>query len=82
MVDQIGKAQMDDVYLKRMKEKVEMGANTQFAIREDGMLVIRNRVCVQNFGEFSKKIMEEAHTAPYAMYPGSTKMYRDFKPFY
>ena len=28
LVDQIGKAQMEDAYLKRMREKVGMGANT------------------------------------------------------
>ena len=26
--------------------------------------------------------MIEAYTAPYTMHPGSTKMYRDLKPFY
>ena len=28
LVDQIGEVQMEDAYLKRMKEKVVMGANT------------------------------------------------------
>ena len=26
--------------------------------------------------------MNEAHSAPYAMHPGSTNMYRDLRPFY
>ena len=40
--DQIRDAQLDDAYLKRMKEKVKLGVNTQFTIREDGMSVIGN----------------------------------------
>ena len=50
---------MEDAYLKKMKEKVETGVNTQFTIREDGMLVIGNCLYVSNFGEFRKQIMEE-----------------------
>ena len=82
LVDQISKAQMEDAYLKRMREKVEKGANIQFAIKEDGMLVIGNRICVPEGGGLREQIMIEAYTAPYAMHPGSTKMYRDLKSFY
>ena len=81
-MDQIRESQMEDAYLKTMKEKLEMGVNTQFTIREDGMLVIDNRVCVSKEGELRRQIIEEAHTASYAMHPGSTKMYRDLKSFY
>ena len=42
---------MEDAYLKRMKEKVEAGNNTQFAIREDGMLMMSSRVCVTDVEE-------------------------------
>ena len=42
MGDQIREAQIEDAYLKRMKEKVEARINTQFIIREDGLLVIGN----------------------------------------
>ena len=43
--------QIRDAYLKKMKEKVEAKSNTQFIIRKDGILVIENRLCVQNVGE-------------------------------
>ena len=73
---------MEDVYLKRIREKVRMGPNTQFAIKKDGMLVIGNRICVPEGGKLREQIIIEAHTTPYAMHPGSTKMYRDLKLFY
>ena len=82
IVDQIRETQIEDAYLKKMREKVEMGVNMQFAIKEDGVLVIGNRICVPEGGGLREQIMTEAHTAPYAMHPGSTKMYRDLKSFY
>ena len=65
-----------------MKEKMEVRGNTQFASREDGMLVIGSRVCIPDVGELGRKIINEAHTDPYAIHPGSTKTYKDLKPFY
>ena len=66
---------MEDAYLKKMKEKVEARLNIQFTMREDGILMIGNRVCVLDSGELKKQIMNKVHIAPYTMYPDSTKMY-------
>ncbi|KAL0405617.1 UNVERIFIED_CONTAM: Transposon Tf2-11 polyprotein [Sesamum latifolium] len=65
-----------------LKDKVQEGKNNQFVILEDGTLVNGKRVCVPNVEELKTEIMHEAHYAPYAMHPGSTKMYRDLKPYY
>ena len=46
------------------------------------MLMIGKCVCVPDSDELRKQIMNEAHTAPYAMHPGSTKLYQDLKSFY
>ena len=46
------------------------------------MLVIENRVYVLEEGELIRQIIEEAHNAPYAIHPGSIKMYWDLKSFY
>ena len=37
------------------------------------------RICVPNDEEIKKQILYEAHNTPYAMHPGTTKMYRDLK---
>ncbi|KAL0286800.1 UNVERIFIED_CONTAM: hypothetical protein Sangu_2719700 [Sesamum angustifolium] len=52
-----------------MKTKVQEGKNNQFIIQDDGMLLNGKCICVP-------------HYAPYAMHPGSTKMYRDLRPYY
>ena len=66
---------MKDTYLKKIKDKVEAGLNTQFILREDGILMIGKCVCIPDSGELRKQIMNEAHTAPYVMHLGSIKFY-------
>ena len=39
-------------------------------------------MCVPEYGELKREIMEEAHSSVYAMHPGSTKMYRTLKEHY
>ena len=43
------------------------------------MIVKGQRMCVPEYRELKKDIMEEAHSSAYAMHPGSTKMYRTLK---
>ncbi|KAL0416543.1 UNVERIFIED_CONTAM: Transposon Tf2-12 polyprotein [Sesamum latifolium] len=73
--DKIKDAQNKDPYLQKMKTKVQEGKN-------DGTLMNEKRMCVPNVEELRTEIMHEAHYAPYAMHPGSTKMYRDLRPYY
>ena len=40
------------------------------------MIVKGQRMCVPEYGELKRDIMEEAHSSVYVMHPGSTKMYR------
>ncbi|KAK4384142.1 RNA-directed DNA polymerase [Sesamum angolense] len=65
-----------------LKTKVQAGKNDQFIIQDDGMLFNGKRICVPNVEELRMEIMHEAHYAPYAMHPHSTKMNRDLRPYY
>ncbi|KAL0294451.1 UNVERIFIED_CONTAM: hypothetical protein Sradi_6887800 [Sesamum radiatum] len=65
-----------------MKTKVQEGKNDQFVIHYDGTLLNWKCMCVLNVEELRMEIMHEAHYAPYAMHPGSTKMYRNLRPYY
>ncbi|KAL0285964.1 UNVERIFIED_CONTAM: Transposon Ty3-G Gag-Pol polyprotein [Sesamum calycinum] len=80
--DKIRDAQEKDSHLQKMKTKVQEGKNNQFIIQDDGMLLNGKRICVPDVEELRTEIMHEAHYAPYAMHPGSTKMYRDLRPYY
>jgi hypothetical protein len=82
LVDRIGLAQSQDLTLRTLKAEVSAGLRTDYAIRSDGMLVMGNRLCVPDVAELKKEILEEAHSAAYAMHPGSTKMYHTLKEHY
>ena len=53
-----------------------------FRVRDDGLLVLRDRVCVPKVDDLRREILEEAHSSAYAMHPGSTKMYRTIRQSY
>ena len=82
LVDQILAGQSLDPQMIKHKEEIEKGKKTEFQIRDDGMIVKGQRMCVPEYGDLKREIMEEAHSSAYAMHPGSTKMYRTLKEHY
>ena len=82
LVDQILAGQSQDPQIVKLKEEIEKGKKAEFQIRDNGMIVKGQRMCVPEYGELKREIMEEAHSSAYAMHPGSTKMYRTLKEHY
>ena len=82
LVDQILAGQSQDPQMIKLKEEIEKGKKAEFQIRDDGMIVKGQRMCVPEYAELKRDIMEEAHSSAYAMHPGSTKMYRTLKEHY
>ena len=82
LVDQILVGQSQDPQMIKLKEEIEKGKKAEFQIRDDGMIVKGQRMCVPEYGELKRDIMEEAHSSAYAMHPGSTKMYKTLKEYY
>ena len=82
LIDRILEAQLEDPYLMSMRRKVEEGEQSDFAVRDDGALVIGSRLYVSATEELKRQILEEAHSSSYAMHLGSTKMYRALKEYY
>ncbi|KAK4391414.1 Retrovirus-related Pol polyprotein from transposon.6 [Sesamum angolense] len=80
--DKIRDAQEKDSHLQKIKTKVQEGENNQFIIQDDGILLNGKCICVLDVEELRTEIMHETYYAPYAMHPGSTKMYRDLRPYY
>ena len=72
-------AQELDPDLVRIRETVESGTNTEFSISTDGILNLKGRICIPNDEELRNQLLTEAHTTPYSVHPGSTKMYKDMK---
>ena len=82
LVDQILVRKSQDPQMIKLKEEIEKGKKEEFQIRDDGMMVKGQRMCVPEYGELKRDIMEEAHSSAYAMNPTSTKMYKTFKEHY
>ncbi|KAL2252715.1 UNVERIFIED_CONTAM: Transposon Tf2-11 polyprotein [Sesamum indicum] len=80
--DKIKDAQARDPYLQRMKAKVQKAKSNQFIIQEDGTLFNGKSICMPSVEELRMEIMHEVYYAPYATHPGSTKIYRDLRPYY
>ena len=71
-----------DELVKEVHKIMNRGIGENFQITQDGILVMKGRVCVPNVNDLRKTIMEEAHCSSYAMHPDSTKMYRTIKKNY
>ena len=82
LMDQILAGQSQDPQIIKLKGEIEKGKKAEFQIRDDGMIVKGQRMCVPENGELKRDIMEEAHSSAYAMHPGSTKMYKTLKEHY
>ena len=82
LVDQILEGQSQDPQMIKLKEEIEKGKKAEFQIRDDDMIVKGQRMCVPEYGELKRDIMEEAHSSAYAMHAGSTKMYKTLKEHY
>ena len=82
LVDKILAGQSLDPQIIKLKEEIEKGKKAEFQIRDDGMIVKGQRMCVLEYGELKSDIMEEAHSSACAMHLGSTKMYRTLKDHY
>nr|GEU91150.1 retrotransposon protein, putative, Ty3-gypsy subclass [Tanacetum cinerariifolium] len=54
-------------------------ANTEFLLDEDDVLWQGTRLRVPNDAILREALLTEAHSSPFSVHPGSTKMYRDLK---
>ena len=82
LVERVQKAQTQDQNLSKIINEVRNGTCTDFSLKDDGTLMLGNRLCVPNEETLKREIMEEAHCTAYSMHPGSTKMYRNLKENY
>ena len=82
LLEQVKEAQKLDEKLVKLTREVQSGEKLDFTFTEDGGLFYQNRLCVPNDDKLRREILNEAHTSPYAMHPGGTKMYRTINENY
>lgn len=77
----IEKKKDDDMLIKK-KIIAQKKGDGSFSLSDGGISRYKGRVCVPDDKEVKSSIMREAHTTPYLLHPGSTKMYNDLKILY
>ncbi|KAL0546091.1 hypothetical protein IC582_015996 [Cucumis melo] len=75
-------AQSNDPYLFEKRGLAEAGQTAEFSLSSDGGLLFEGRLCVPSDCAVKTELLSEAHSSPFSMHPGSTKMYQDLKRVY
>ncbi|KAL0544458.1 hypothetical protein IC582_019573 [Cucumis melo] len=75
-------AQSNDPYLVEKRVLAEAGQAVEFSLSSDGGLLFERRLCVPSDSAVKTELLSEAHSSPFSMHPGSTKMYQDLKRVY
>ncbi|KAL0560422.1 hypothetical protein IC582_000827 [Cucumis melo] len=75
-------AQSNDPYLVEKRGLAEAGQVVEFSLSSDGGLLFERRLCVPSDSAVKTELLSEAHSSPFSMHPGSTKMYQDLKRVY
>ncbi|KAL0541737.1 hypothetical protein IC582_021792 [Cucumis melo] len=61
---------------------VKAGQGEDFSISSDDELTFDGRLCVPEDSAVKTELLIEAHSSPFTMHPGSTKMYQDLRRAY
>ena len=75
LLNRVLEAQKKDEKIAAIISQIGDGKETEFEVKEDGILYFKDWVCVPDDNDLRKAILEEAHNGPLAIHPGSTKMY-------
>ena len=76
LIEKIKEVQKEDPKLQKIREEVEARVRQEIVIHVDGSLRFGSRLCVQS-GKVRRELLCEAHSSPYSVQPGGTKMYID-----
>ena len=71
--------QHGDPELVGKRRLIDVNQTEEFSLTADGGLLYHGRLCVPNEEELKVEILTEARHSPFALHPGSTKMYQDLK---
>ncbi|GJY65820.1 retrotransposon protein, putative, ty3-gypsy subclass [Tanacetum coccineum] len=79
LILRIKEAQKEDGELWSVVQNMKNGKQEEFRVDEHGVIWYGNRLCVPDDFSLREAVLTEAHSSPFSIHPGSTKMYRDLK---
>ena len=82
LLERIKEGQLSDPQLIKIREDVLAGASRDYSVSEIGLLRNKGQICVLLDPALRREILDESHTTPYSLHPGTTKMYQDVRSLY
>ncbi|KAK8616657.1 hypothetical protein V6N13_116627 [Hibiscus sabdariffa] len=82
LVSRIRELQRMDPELQKIADNLNAKHNSDFTVKSDGLLYLKDRMCVPNDEVLRKEMLDEAHKSSFSIHPGSVKMYKDLKPLH
>ncbi|GJU96352.1 putative nucleotidyltransferase, ribonuclease H, partial [Tanacetum coccineum] len=79
LILRIKETQKEDAELWAILQKSEEDEQTRFRVDNDGVIWFDDRLCVPSDPTLRDAVLTEAHSSPFSIHPGSTKMYGDLK---
>ncbi|GJY28839.1 putative nucleotidyltransferase, ribonuclease H [Tanacetum coccineum] len=70
---------MEDGELWLVVQNIKKGKQEEFRVDDHGVIWYGTRLCVPDDSSLREALLTEAHSSPFSIHPGSTKMYRDLK---
>nr|GFB97554.1 retrotransposon protein, putative, Ty3-gypsy subclass [Tanacetum cinerariifolium] len=77
LISRIKEAQKEDIEIWTIVENLDK--QVEFRLDDDNVLWQGTRLYVPNDASLRETLLTEAHSSPFSVHPGSTKMYRDLK---
>nr|GEZ45818.1 retrotransposon protein, putative, Ty3-gypsy subclass [Tanacetum cinerariifolium] len=77
LISQIKEAQKEDSEIWTIVENLDK--QVEFHLDNDNVLWQDTRLVVPNDASLREALLTEAHSSPFSVHPGSTKMYHDLK---
>ncbi|KAD2805457.1 hypothetical protein E3N88_38834 [Mikania micrantha] len=79
LITRIKESQEQDGELWAILENLNVGKQSEFRVDEHGVIRCGKRLCVPNDSTLREALLAEAHSSPFSIHPGTTKMYRDLR---
>nr|GFB08237.1 reverse transcriptase [Tanacetum cinerariifolium] len=80
LISRIKEAQKEDIEIWTIVENLDK--QVEFRIDDDNVLWQDTRLVVPNDVSLREALLTEAHSSPFSVHPGSTKMYHDLKQYF
>nr|GFB73492.1 retrotransposon protein, putative, Ty3-gypsy subclass [Tanacetum cinerariifolium] len=80
LISRIKEAQKEDIEIWTIVENLDK--QVEFHLDDDNVLWQDTRLVVPNDVSLREALLTEAHSSPFSVHPGSTKMYHDLKQYF